>query len=91
MRRKKVTFSIGDASAMTGVSPKALRGWAERKYIPEPERLICGERAYRRYSEQDVEIIKKVKWHIDEGFTLSHSSKLALSELSTQQFDGKEE
>ncbi|MBW2226930.1 MAG: MerR family transcriptional regulator, partial [Deltaproteobacteria bacterium] len=34
------TFSIGDASRITGVSQRKLRSW-EGKYIPEPERIVC--------------------------------------------------
>ena len=58
--RYETTFSIGDASRMTGVSQRKLRSW-EGKYIPEPERLVCGERAYRRYTQAEIDLIRDIR------------------------------
>ncbi len=90
MSRKKVTFGIGDTATICGVTKRALRRWAERKYIPEPLRIISGERAYRRYSQQDIEIIRKVKGFLDDGYKLSFASKLALKEFTNQNPERKE-
>ena len=70
------TFSIGDASRITGVSQRKLRAW-EGKYIPEPERLVCGERAYRRYTQTQINLIARIKKYQDQGFTLSAAAKKA--------------
>jgi DNA-binding transcriptional MerR regulator len=72
--RHETTFSIGDASRMTGVSQRKLRSW-EGKYIPEPERLVCGERAYRRYTQAEIELIRGIREYQDQGFTLSAAAK----------------
>jgi len=61
------TYSIGDASKLTGVSQRKLRSW-EGKYIPEPERLVCGERAYRRYTQAEIDLIRSIR----EGRRYSH-------------------
>ena len=68
--RYETTFSIGDASRMTGVTQRKLRSW-EGKYIPRPERLVCGERAYRRYTKAQISLITRIKEYQDQGFTLS--------------------
>ncbi len=60
----ETTFSIGDASRITGVSQRKLRSW-EGKYIPEPERLVCGERAYRRYTQAQINLIVRIKKYQD--------------------------
>jgi DNA-binding transcriptional MerR regulator len=71
----KTTFSIGDTAEMTEVSQRKIRDWEARGYIPKAERTICGERAYRRFSMQQVEIIKKVKDYQDQGFTLAAAAR----------------
>jgi DNA-binding transcriptional MerR regulator len=74
------TYSIGDASRMTGVSQRKLRSW-EGKYIPEPERLVCGERAYRRYTQEEINLIRSIRKYQDQGFTLSAAAKKVNDDL----------
>ena len=75
------TYSIGDASRMTGVSQRKLRSW-EGKYIPEPERLVCGERAYRRYTQAEINLIRGIREYQDQGFILSTAAKKANDDLA---------
>ena len=56
----KAPFSIGDTSRMTGVTQKQLRNWEARGYIPEAMRVVCGERAYRYFTADQIEIISKI-------------------------------
>ncbi len=74
------TFSIGDAEKLTGVSQRMLRSW-EGRHIHLPERIVCGERAYRRYSQQDVKLIKRIKEYQDQGFILKTASRRAHEDL----------
>ena len=78
--RYETTFSIGDASRITGVSQRKLRTW-EGKYIPKPERIVCGERAYRRYTQAQINLITRIKEYQDQGFTLSAAAKKATNGL----------
>ena len=71
------TFSIGDTAKMAQVSLRQIRDWEARGYIPKAERTVCGERAYRRFSHQQVEIIQKIKEYQDEGFTLQAAARKA--------------
>ena len=75
------TYSIGDVAEMTGVSQRKLRNW-EGKCIPEPERIVCGDRAYRRYALVQIELIKKIKEYQDKGFTLSAAAKKAQDDMA---------
>ena len=77
---KDKTYSIGDASRITGVSQRKLRSW-EGKHIPKPERIVCGERAYRRYTQAQINLISKIKEYQDQGFTLSAAAKKAQEDL----------
>ena len=78
---KDKTYSIGDASKITGVSQRKLRSW-EGKYIPEPERLVCGDRAYRRYTQTQINLIARINKYQDQGFTLSSAAKKATRGLA---------
>jgi len=75
-QKMEAPFSIGATSRMTGVTRKQIRSW-EGRYIPEAYRVVCGERAYRYFSAKQIEIIKKIKSYLDEGYTLAHASKMA--------------
>ena len=84
---KDKTYSIGDASKITGVSQRKLRAW-EGKYIPEPERIVCGERAYRRYNQAQINLITQIKKYQDQGFTLSAAAKKAKDDLAKKGGNG---
>jgi len=71
------SYSIGDAASMTGITEKQLRYWQDKAYIPEPERVVCGERSYRRYSEDQIEFLKDVKFYLDQGYQLRRALQLA--------------
>ena len=73
----KAPFSIGAASKMTGVSRKKIRSWEARGYIPEAIRVVCGERAYRYFTADQIEIITRIKDYLEQGYTLTHASKMA--------------
>ena len=77
MTKNCETFSIGDTARITGVSQKQLRHWEAREFISTAMRIICGQRAYRYFSRKQVEQIQAIKKLLDEGFTLSHASRLA--------------
>ena len=74
------TVGIGDATLLTGVSQKQLRSW-EKRYFPDPDRVVCGERAYRRYTQADIELIQKIKKYRDQGYTLEAAAKFANKEV----------
>ena len=75
------TYSIGDASRITGVSQRKLRSW-EGKHIQKPERIVCGDRAYRRYTQVQIDLIARINKYQDQGFTLSAAAKKATDDLA---------
>ena len=79
--RQEITFSIGDASRMTGVSQRKLRSW-EGKYITKPERIVCGERAYRRYTQAQINLIARIREYQEQGYTLSAAEKKAAEDMT---------
>ena len=79
--KNEKTYSIGDTSRITNVSQRRLRS-LEGKYIPEPERIICGDRAYRRYNQAQINLITQIKKYQDQGFTLAAAAKKAKDDLA---------
>ena len=78
----KKNYSIGDTAQMTGVTQKQIRNWEAKGYIPEAIRVVSGERAYRRFSPEQIKIIHKINDYLDEGFTLQTAVKKAGVEVS---------
>jgi DNA-binding transcriptional MerR regulator len=70
-------ISIGDTSRITGVTEKQLRYWESKNILTDIDRVLCGARSYRRYNNDQVKFIKKVKERLDMGFTLEASARLA--------------
>ena len=74
----KETFSIADASKLTGFTQRQLRSHEARGFITPPMRITCGEVRYRRYTPEHIEEIKGFKRFLDEGYTLAAASSKAL-------------
>ncbi|MFO7556432.1 MAG: MerR family transcriptional regulator, partial [Desulfobacterales bacterium] len=60
---------------------RKLRSW-EGKHIPKPERNVCGERAYRRYTPAQIDLIVRINEYQHQGFTLSAAAKKANDDLA---------
>lgn len=77
MTHEKIrTYGIGDTSKMTGVSQKQLRSW-EGKFIPVPQKIISGDYGYRRYTDNDISLLRRIKQYQDEGFTIKAAAEKA--------------
>lgn len=59
---------IGDVVERTGVAEGTLRMWERRHGFPTPARLASG---HRRYSDHDIELIRKVAAQRAAGYSLA--------------------
>lgn len=80
------SFGIGEAVEMTGITHKQLRYWETLKLIPLPERIVCGDRAYRRYSEAHIQLFQEIKHNLEQGYALITAIRLA-----REKFEGEEQ
>ena len=76
----KLTFSIGDASKISGVQQKQIRNWEKNGYIPKAERLILGLHEHRRFTPSQVKNLHLIKEYLDAGFTLKVAAQKANGE-----------
>ncbi len=58
------------------ISLRQLYYW-ELKGIVKPKSVLMGSREFKRYSNRDVETLKKVKNFLDEGYTLARAIQKA--------------
>jgi MerR family transcriptional regulator, light-induced transcriptional regulator len=61
-------LSMGEVVARTGVAEGTLRMWERRHGFPEPQRTASG---HRRYSEHEVELIRRVAAGRQAGLSLA--------------------
>jgi DNA-binding transcriptional MerR regulator len=78
----KNTYSIGDASKITGASQKQIRSWEAKGFIPKAYRVVSGNRAYRRFPDEQIKIIFNIMACLNEGFTLQTAVKKSVTENS---------
>jgi DNA-binding transcriptional MerR regulator len=74
------TYSIGEAARICGVTEKQIRHWEEKGYMPPSQRVICGNRSYRQFTEEEFKLIRRIKDALDDGYTLSGAAKKAGSQ-----------
>ena len=69
-------YRIQSVAEMTGVSAATLRAWERRYGIPSPRRTAS---AYRLYTDQDVELIMRVRELCDGGIAPSQAAQMVLA------------
>ncbi len=74
---REITYSIGETEKLTGASIKQIYHWENQGYVPKAERNICGDIAYRRFTNSQVEIIRAIKGFLDQGYVLARAAELA--------------
>ena len=75
------TFGVSEAARLSGLTPKQLRYWEERGYIPVPRRMNYGNRKHRQFSQPEIKLIQSIKSHLDEGYSLSPAARMASAKI----------
>ncbi len=66
-------FRIHTVAEMTGIPASTLRAWERRYGIPTPERT---QSAYRLYTDEDVDLLKRMKCLCEGGISPSEASRM---------------
>lgn len=85
----EITYSISDVALQTNVSHRQIRNWESKGYIPAPLRIVYGQRAHRRYTPADVQLITTIKEFLNEGFTLPMAAEKAKGKKEENNNDEK--
>ena len=71
------TFSISSVAEMTGVSKNRIREWHDKGLLPQVEWIPVGTRQHRRFTEDDIRIIRKIDELQRKGFVLRVAAEKA--------------
>ena len=71
------TFSILSVAEMTGVSKNRIREWHEKGLLPGVQTIAVGTRHHRRFTEDDIRIIRKIDGLQRKGFVLKVAAEKA--------------
>ena len=71
MKQNNETFSISQASQMTGVSKNRIREWHDKGYLPHVQWISVGSRNHRRFTSKAIETIQRIDRFQKEGFLLT--------------------
>ena len=74
----KITYSTIETAALTGATIKQIYYREKLGYL-NPDKVVCGKIAYKRFTPSQVEIIKEIKGYLDQGYTLVKAAELALN------------
>ena len=69
-------YSVSSAAKIAGVSHRQLYYW-ERIGIIKPAYEEFGSYSYRRYSQEQIDLLTKIKELLDGGYTLQAAIKKA--------------
>jgi len=75
---RELTYPLGAASRLTGLSPEVLRAWERRYGVVEPLRTPGGT---RRYRASDLERLRLVKAAVDAGHRIGRVANLDIDDL----------
>ncbi len=73
---------VNEVSEATGIHPSSLRRWESMGLI-SADRIAFGQTWMRVYSDTDLELLKKVKQFMDEGYKLQWAFEKARNERSS--------
>ncbi|MBX2802034.1 MAG: MerR family transcriptional regulator [Myxococcales bacterium] len=74
-------YSTAAVAKITGIPAETLRTWERRHAIVQPGRTAGGQ---RRYSEQDVQRLKRIARLLERGERISSLASLDLAELDAR-------
>lgn len=73
---KKLYYSMGEVSELTGLAPHVLRNWEKSYAQLKPKKNSAGNRAYK---EEEVQLIFKIKSLLEDNKYTSEGVKKVLN------------
>ena len=83
MNKKDITFSIGTVSKMTGIEKYKLRNWCDR-YLTHIQKIEIGNTQHRRFTEADIQIIKRIDQLMKDGHTLKSAAEKSIKQYKEE-------
>ncbi|MDX1630645.1 MAG: MerR family transcriptional regulator [Thermoanaerobaculia bacterium] len=84
---KKLFYRIGEACKKVDIQPYVLRYWETEFPNLDPDKSKSGQRVY---SEEDIELIRRIKELLyEEGYTIAGAKKRLAEELEADGSPGE--
>ena len=83
MNKTDKTFSIGVVSNLTGIEKYKLRNWTDR-YLTHIEKIEIGNTQHRRFTEEDIQIIKRIYQLMKGGHTLKSAAEKSIKQYKEE-------
>ena len=80
MNKKEITYSIGAVANIVGIPKYKLRNWCDR-YLTHISKIEIGNTQHRRFTEKDIQIIKRIDQLMKDGHTLKSAAEKSLRQL----------
>jgi DNA-binding transcriptional MerR regulator len=79
MNKTDTTYSIGAVSNLTGIEKHKLRNWCDR-YLTHIQKIEIGNTQHRRFTEEDIKIIKRIDQLMKDGHTLKSAADKSIKQ-----------
>lgn len=73
-------YTSSEVTRKLKISLRQLYYW-ELKGIIKPECVTMGSREFKRYSQEDVNVLQKVKSYLEQGYTLNSAVQRAYNNV----------
>ena len=83
MNKTDKTYSIGAVSKMTGIEKHKLRNWCDR-YLTHIQKIEIGNTQHRRFTEEDIQIIKRIDQLMKGGHTLKSAAEKSIKQYKEE-------
>ena len=83
MNSKQITYSIGTVAMTVGIPKYKLRHWCDR-YLTHISKIEIGNTQHRRFTEKDIQIIKRIDQLMKDGHTLKSAAEKFLTQYKEE-------
>ena len=79
MNKTDKTFSIGVVAKIVGIPKYKLRNWCDR-YLKDISKIEIGNTQHRRFTEADIQVIKRIDQLMKGGHTLKSAAEKSMEQ-----------
>ena len=83
MTKKDITYSIGTVAKTVGIPKYKLRHWCDR-YLTHISKIKIDNTQHRRFTETDIQIIKRIDQLKKDGHTLKSAVEKSIKEYKEE-------
>jgi len=83
MNKTDITYSIGAVAKIVGIPKYKLRNWTDR-YLTHIQKIEIGNSQHRRFTEEDIQIIKRIDQLMKDGHTLKSAADKSIKQYKEE-------